>query len=119
MPEFDKLPALVRHLGSLMKEQVDRTIIFTATKRAADQVTSRLRSEGWPALAIHGDKKQQERDWVLNEFRRGSNPIMVATDVASRGIDVKDVKYVFNYQMPNEIESYVHRIGRTGRAGAK
>ena len=73
----------------------------------------------WPALAIHGDKKQEERDWVLKEFREGRNPILVATDVAARGLDVKDIKHVINYDFPGQIEDYVHRIGRTGRAGAK
>ena len=78
-----------------------------------------LRQEGFPALAIHGDKKQQEREWVLNEFRTGKQPLMIATDVASRGIDVKDIRYVINFDFPKTIEDYVHRIGRTGRAGAK
>lgn len=75
--------------------------------------------DGWPALSIHGDKKQDERTWVLNEFKSGKHPIMIATDVASRGLDVKDVRFVINYDFPNQIEDYVHRIGRTGRAGTK
>ena len=73
--------------------------------------------DGFAALCIHGDKKQEERDWVLAEFKAGKSPIMVATDVASRGLDVKDIRYVINYDMPNQIEDYIHRIGRTGRAG--
>ncbi|KAK9730663.1 ATP-dependent RNA helicase dbp2, partial [Basidiobolus ranarum] len=96
----------------------NKTLIFTATKRTADDITRFLRQDGWPALAIHGDKAQAERDWVLNEFRTGKSPVMVATDVASRGIDVKDVKFVINYDFPNNVEDYVHRIGRTGRGGA-
>jgi len=63
---------------------------------------------------IHGDKKQEERDWVLNEFKSGKNPILIATDVAARGLDVKDIKCVINFDFPNQIEDYVHRIGRTG-----
>lgn len=70
-------------------------------------------------MAIHGDKSQQERDSVLHQFRSGRNPIMVATDVAARGLDVKHVKTVINFDFPSCCEDYVHRIGRTGRAGAK
>lgn len=95
-----------------------RVIIFTETKRAADILTRELRQSGFPALGIHGDKEQDERKYVLEEFKLGRHPIMIATDVASRGLDVKDVKVVINYDMPNQIEDYVHRIGRTGRAGA-
>merc|ERR1711896_52890 len=69
-------------------------------------------------MGIHGDKKQEERDWVMKEFKEGKSPILVATDVASRGLDVKDIKYVINYDFPNAIEDYIHRVGRTGRAGA-
>lgn len=69
-----------------MNTRDNKTIIFTATKRTADDVTRALRQDGWPALAIHGDKAQNERDWVLAEFRSGRSPIMVATDVASRGL---------------------------------
>jgi ATP-dependent RNA helicase DDX5/DBP2 len=96
----------------------DKVIIFSETKRGCDDLTRNMRMDGLPALSIHGDKSQQERDWVLSEFRAGRNPILVATDVAARGLDVKDIKCVINYDMPNNIEDYVHRIGRTGRAGA-
>jgi superfamily II DNA/RNA helicase len=82
------------------------------------RLTLSLSRSGWPALAIHGDKQQQERDWVLQEFKSGRSPIMIATDVASRGLDVKDIKYVINYDFPNNCEDYIHRIGRTGRGGA-
>ncbi|CAG8604726.1 6915_t:CDS:2, partial [Diversispora eburnea] len=102
-----------------MDQKENKTLIFTGTKRTADEITKYLRQDGWPALAIHGDKAQTERDWVLSEFRSGKSPIMVATDVASRGIDVKDVKLVINYDFPTNVEDYVHRIGRTGRGGAK
>lgn len=69
-----------------MDQKENKTLIFTGTKRTADEITKYLRQDGWPALAIHGDKAQTERDWVLSEFRSGKSPIMVATDVASRGI---------------------------------
>merc|ERR1719181_740779 len=109
-----------RRLGELMKQLMDgrKIIIFSDTKRGCDDLTRNMRMEGFPALSIHGDKEQRERDWVLSEFRSGKNPILIATDVAARGLDVKDIKCVVNYDMPNNIEDYVHRIGRTGRAGA-
>lgn len=96
-----------------------KVLIFVATKRTADDLTANLRQDGWPALAIHGDKSQGERDWVLQQFKDGKSPIMVATDVASRGIHVNGINLVVNYDFPNNVEDYVHRIGRTGRAGAK
>ncbi|KAK9460841.1 P-loop containing nucleoside triphosphate hydrolase protein [Lipomyces oligophaga] len=115
--DMEKKDRLIKHLEKAMEKSDAKTLIFAGTKRIADEITRYLRQDGWPALAIHGDKAQSERDWVLNEFRTGKSPIMVATDVASRGIDVKDVKYVINYDYPNNSEDYVHRIGRTGRAG--
>jgi len=96
-----------------------RILIFCETKRTCDQLTRTLRQDGYPALAIHGDKKQQERDWVLAEFKTGRSPLMIATDVAARGLDVPDIKYVINYDMPRDLEDYVHRIGRTGRNSKK
>jgi superfamily II DNA/RNA helicase len=115
--EFDKHRILYEILDKTMDGS--RVLIFVQTKRAADDLTRRLRQDGWPARAIHGDKSQQERDYVLSEFRNGKSPLMIATDVASRGLDVKDIKTVINYDFPSQIEDYVHRIGRTGRAGAK
>ncbi|XP_953213.1 DEAD-box family RNA-dependent helicase, putative [Theileria annulata] len=108
-------------LKELLKKLMDggKILIFSETKKGADTLTRELRLDGWPALCIHGDKKQEERTWVLNEFKTGKHPIMIATDVASRGLDVRDVKYVINYDFPGQIEDYVHRIGRTGRAGMK
>lgn len=118
--EFEKRDKIGKYIETQMGEDKDsKIIIFASTKRTCDELTSYLRQEGWPALAIHGDKEQRERDWVLQEFRSGKSPIMVATDVAARGIDVKGVTCVINYDMPGNIEDYVHRIGRTGRAGAK
>ena len=96
-----------------------RILVFCETKRGTDDLTRALRSDGWPALGIHGGKEQSERDWVLNEFKTGKHCLMVATDVASRGIDVKEIKYVVNFDCPKAPEDYIHRIGRTGRAGTK
>jgi ATP-dependent RNA helicase DDX5/DBP2 len=73
-----------------MEDKNNKILIFTGTKRVADEITRFLRQDGWPALSIHGDKQQNERDWVLNEFKTGKSPIMVATDVASRGIGMID-----------------------------
>ncbi|KAJ5485210.1 ATP-dependent RNA helicase dbp2 [Penicillium diatomitis] len=119
VPEFEKRDRMIKHMEKIMEDRSNKIIIFTGTKRIADEITRFLRQDGWPALSIHGDKQQQERDWVLNEFKSGKSPIMVATDVASRGIDVRDITHVLNYDYPNNSEDYVHRIGRTGRAGAK
>ncbi|XP_010534902.1 PREDICTED: DEAD-box ATP-dependent RNA helicase 20 isoform X1 [Tarenaya hassleriana] len=115
--ENQKYNKLVKLLEDIMDGS--RILIFLDTKKGCDQITRQLRMDGWPALSIHGDKSQAERDWVLSEFRSGKSPIMTATDVAARGLDVKDVKYVINYDFPGSLEDYVHRIGRTGRAGAK
>ncbi|KAK9926819.1 hypothetical protein M0R45_024029 [Rubus argutus] len=114
--EFEKYNRLIK----LLKESVvgSRILIFVETKKGCDHVTKQLRMDGWPALSIHGDKNQAERDWVLAEFKSGRCPIMTATDVAARGLDVKDIKCVINYDFPSSLEDYVHRIGRTGRAGA-
>jgi len=96
----------------------DRTIVFVETKRGCDTLTRSIRMDGYPANAIHGDKSQEERDRTLQDFRDGRCQILVATDVASRGLDVKLVQMVINFDMPNQAEDYVHRIGRCGRAGA-
>ncbi|XP_062116163.1 DEAD-box ATP-dependent RNA helicase 30-like [Humulus lupulus] len=117
MTDMEKYNRLIK----LLKEVMDgsKILIFIETKKGCDQVTRQLRMDGWPALSIHGDKNQTERDWVLAEFKNGRSPIMTATDVAARGLDVKDIKLVINYDFPSSLEDYVHRIGRTGRAGAK
>lgn len=100
------------------KDPQSKAIIFTQSKRGADILTRNLRQRGYPALAIHGDKEQRERDFVLNEFKSGRTTIMVATDVASRGIDVKDIRLVINYDFPMCVEDYIHRVGRAGRKTA-
>ncbi|MEX0717315.1 MAG: DEAD/DEAH box helicase [Planctomycetaceae bacterium] len=97
---------------------VARALVFTRTKHGADRVAQRLNRGGIQADAIHGNKSQTARTRVLDGFRNGRLAVLVATDVAARGIDVDGITHVINYDMPHEAESYVHRIGRTGRAGA-
>jgi ATP-dependent RNA helicase RhlE len=96
---------------------MDRVLVFTRTKRGADRVCKWLRQAGYPADALHGDKAQNARIRALDAFRDGRTRILVATDIAARGIDVPSISHVINYELPNEPESYVHRIGRTARAG--
>ncbi|XP_033630314.1 probable ATP-dependent RNA helicase DDX17 isoform X2 [Asterias rubens] len=114
--DFQKDEKLIKLLEQIMGEKENKTLIFAETKRRTDELTRKMRKDGWPAMCIHGDKSQPERDWVLNEFRSGKAPILVATDVASRGLDVNDIKFVINYDYPNSSEDYVHRIGRTARS---
>ncbi|XP_071814818.1 uncharacterized protein [Apostichopus japonicus] len=114
--EEEKDKKLMKLLEEIMGEKENKTLIFTETKKKSDDLVRRLRRDGWPAMCIHGDKAQQERDWVLNEFRTGNAPILVATDVASRGLDVNDIMFVINYDYPHSSEDYVHRIGRTARS---
>ncbi len=94
------------------------TIVFGRTKHGSNKIAKALTAAGYEAEAIHGNKSQAQREKALAKFKRGEIPVLVATDVAARGVDVKDVGLVVNYDLPNEPEAYVHRIGRTGRAGA-
>src|SRR6202012_2139110 len=109
-------PALLAQL--LKQEAVDRALIFTRTKHGADKVVKGLARAGIAANAIHGNKSQNHRERVLAGFRTGQIPTLVATDIAARGIDVDDMSHVVNFDLPNVPETYVHRIGRTARAGA-
>ncbi len=93
------------------------SVAFCNTKRQVDELVTELQGRGYFAEGLHGDLKQVQRDRVMNSFRNGRTEILVATDVAARGIDVDDVEAVFNYDIPQDDEYYVHRIGRTGRAG--
>ena len=97
----------------------DNALVFCHTKRDCDQVAGLLRENKIDALAIHGDLEQRERDHVLVRFANNSCPVLVATDVAARGLDIKSLQVVINYELPRDPEIYVHRIGRTGRAGEK
>jgi superfamily II DNA/RNA helicase len=104
--------------GLLRDEPIDRALVFTRTKHGADKLVRGLGKAGIGAEAIHGNKSQSQRERVLAAFRQGEVRILVATDIAARGIDVEGISHVVNYDLPNEPESYVHRIGRTARAGA-
>ncbi|MDL2267790.1 DEAD/DEAH box helicase [Desulfovibrio sp. OttesenSCG-928-G15] len=109
-----KMDALCRVLDS---QGFRKALVFCSTKRSVDEVTMHLQARGYQADGLHGNLAQQQRDRVMGRFRTGGIEILVATDVAARGIDVDDVDAVINYDIPNDVEAYVHRIGRTGRAG--
>ncbi|MEE9439252.1 MAG: DEAD/DEAH box helicase [Saprospiraceae bacterium] len=104
-------------LHILNDEKMDQTLIFTRTKHGADRVARRLKKEGINSAAIHGDKAQNQRQKALLQFKEGKIKVLVATDIAARGIDINKLKYVINFEIPNQAETYVHRIGRSGRAG--
>jgi len=112
---MDKKNKVVEYVAEV--PEGERVLIFTATKRTADFLEQMLYRQKFKAVAIHGGKTQQARDRALNDFRNGKRNVLVATDVASRGLDVDDIKLVINFDMPSNIEDYIHRIGRTGRRG--
>jgi len=107
---------LLLHL--LKNPELDQVLVFSRTKRGADRLAKILSKAKIPSGAIHGDKSQGQRERALDGFKKGSLRVLVATDIAARGIDIDSLSYVINYDIPNEPETYVHRIGRTGRAGA-
>jgi ATP-dependent RNA helicase RhlE len=115
VPQKQKTALLVQLLNRLVPQ---RAIVFSRTKHGADRIVRQLTKAGLTAAAIHANKSQNRRQRTLEEFRSSRPPILVATDIAARGIDVDQVSHVFNYDMPTEEETYVHRIGRSGRAGA-
>jgi ATP-dependent RNA helicase RhlE len=108
---------LLKHLIDTLA--VTRAIVFTRTKHSADRVAKQLARAGTRAEAIHGNKSQNARQRTLDGFRNGKLPVLVATDIAARGIDVDDISHVFNFDIARDPESHVHRIGRTARAGAE
>ncbi|KRX07065.1 P-loop containing nucleoside triphosphate hydrolase [Pseudocohnilembus persalinus] len=114
--QAQKNERLVKYLCTMKSS--DKVLIFTQTKKQCEMVSQSLRYERFPAIPIHGDKSQGERDAAIEAFKNGQCRILIATDVASRGLDIKNVTFVINYDMPKLIENYIHRIGRTGRAGA-
>ena len=116
IPQKQKSQMLVHVLS---KPEVTRSLVFTRTKHGADRVVKQLAKSGIPAEALHGNKTQATRNRTLHNFRTNRTKVVVATDVAARGIDVDGISHVLNYDLPMEPETYVHRIGRTGRAGAK
>jgi ATP-dependent RNA helicase RhlE len=105
-------------LEVLKNPEIDRALVFARTKHGADRIAKDLNKTGIKAQAIHGNKSQAARQNALNNFKNKQTRILIATDIASRGIDIDELTYVINYELPNIAESYVHRIGRTGRAGA-
>ncbi|MSQ62289.1 MAG: DEAD/DEAH box helicase [Betaproteobacteria bacterium] len=108
----------LRMLDTLLREEeVDQTLVFTATKRAAEDLSGELLGKGFDVGALHGDMRQRERSQMLQRLRERKMKVLVATDVAARGIDVPGINLVVNYDAPRQAEDYVHRIGRTGRAG--
>jgi ATP-dependent RNA helicase DDX3X len=110
----DKTDHIMRFLLTIEEGLI---LIFVETKRSCDYLEDVLCTQGFPACSIHGDKSQREREDALRSFRSGATPVMVATDVAARGLDIPNVTNVVNYDLPTNIDDYVHRIGRTGRAG--
>jgi len=111
--ENEKLPKL----HQLLQQISGSIVIFLDTKRGVDNLTNYLNDSNYNVVSIHGDKKQYQRQAAIGKFTNGEVPILIATDVASRGLDFPSVSYVFNYDMPKNIDDYIHRIGRTGRCG--
>ncbi|HEY0150141.1 MAG TPA: DEAD/DEAH box helicase [Allosphingosinicella sp.] len=116
--EKPALLTLMLRYGFGEKGSMDRVLIFSRTKHGADRIVKQLAASGIPANAIHGNKSQPQRERALDEFKSGKVKILIATDIAARGIDVSGVSHVINFDLPNVSEQYVHRIGRTARAGA-
>jgi len=112
--EHIKLEVLSRLIDA---NSIKLSLVFCNTKKRVDELSSNLQSRGYAAEALHGDMRQEQRDKVMSKFRKRHIDVLIATDVAARGLDVNDVEAVFNYDLPNDEEYYVHRIGRTGRAG--
>ena len=108
------LPWLIQNL----KPPVQNALVFSRTKHGADKIAKDLNKQGIPAAAIHGNKSQSARVAALEGFKAGNTKVLVATDIAARGIDISELSHVFNYDLPEVPETYVHRIGRTARAGA-
>ena len=101
----------------LKRLKYDRVLVFCRTRRGADRLTERMQKADLPVDALHADKAQSDREQILENFRSGETPILIATDLAARGIDIADISHIINFDLPNEAETYVHRIGRTARAG--
>merc|ERR1712240_629771 len=115
--KHDKRAKLEEILQEPDRDPTERTLIFVQTKKNADFLATYLSGEGLPTTSIHGDRFQREREEALYDFRTGDKPILVATAVAARGLDIPGVAHVINFNMPNDVDEYVHRIGRTGRVG--
>jgi ATP-dependent RNA helicase RhlB len=112
----EKFPLL---LGLLRRDGMERTMIFINTKREGEYLHDRMNANGFPCRLISGDVAQEKRLRIMADFKDGKLPILIATDVASRGLHIEGVSHVINYDLPEDCEDYVHRIGRTARAGAE
>lgn len=98
-------------------EMEGKTLVFATSKAGCDALSESIASMGFQVGTIHGDKSQNDRSLALNSFRKGTTKYLIATDVAARGLDIKDIRFVVNYDVPKNIETHIHRIGRTGRIG--
>ena len=115
-----ELKAIKEKYNELINQLVERRgsiLVFVKTKHGADKIVKRLKYDGHSADAIHGNLRQSKRERVINNFRNGKSRILIATDVAARGLDIPLIEHVINYDLPQVPEDYIHRIGRTGRAG--
>ena len=115
--QYDKREKLLNIIRESSEGAIRKTLVFVETKKTADFLASYMCQSDVPATSIHGDRLQREREEALRDFKRGDKPVLVATAVAARGLDIKGVEHVVNYDLPSEIDEYVHRIGRTGRVG--
>jgi superfamily II DNA/RNA helicase len=115
--EHEKITTLIDELGKTDADPESRTLIFVQTKRTCDKLNDIIYDKGFRCTSIHGDRSQSQRESALRSFKSGRTPILVATSVAARGLDIPNIKHVINYDMPLDIDEYVHRIGRTGRVG--
>ena len=109
--KFDKREKLEELMAHPDRDPTERTLVFVQTKKNTDFLAAQLSQEGLPTTSIHGDRLQREREEALYDFRTGSRPILVATAVAARGLDIPGVAHVINYDMPDDVDEYVHRIG--------
>jgi len=105
--------------GLLEQKALEKVLVFTATKRGADNLCKKLEKRNVYVDTLHGNKKQNQRTRIIKSFKNGELDVLIATDVASRGLDVNNITHVINYDMPQSYDDYIHRIGRTGRAGKK
>lgn len=115
LPEDEKRQFTLNFIRNMKPE--DKALIFVGKKLIADDLSSDFSLQGIPVQSLHGDREQYDREQALEDFKKGRVRILIATDLASRGLDVHDITHVFNYDFPRNTEEYVHRVGRTGRAG--
>merc|ERR550532_3132058 len=119
MAKHREIESVLREAGLASRDSAGKALVFCNTKRMCEQLSNTLARSGVPCTSIHGDKDQMQRDDALSGLKNGRYKVLVATDVAARGLDIKGVGLVLNYDPANNTEDYVHRIGRTARAGAK